>query len=354
MEKTTPIIKVNSLDKVFTGSNGQVQALEDINLEIFPGEIFGIIGLSGAGKSTLVRCMNYLERPTVGTVVVDGEDLGTLPPNELNAARRNMGMIFQQFNLLMQRTTLGNVCFPLELTRFSEKKLPHKIIELIRRTEKKKARARAKELLKIVGLEDKIKSYPTQLSGGQKQRVAIARALATNPKILLCDEATSALDPTTTISILELLRELNQEMGLTIVIITHEMSVVERICNKVAIIDNSKICEMGLVSEVFANPKSKPARRLVFHNRENNVPFGQENCYRIIFDGRSSFEPVIANVVLECGCPINILYADTRNIDGSAFGQMVIQLPEDELSTNRVLNYLKNKGITYEKAEDFI
>ena len=338
MEKVTPIIKINSLDKVFTGSNGQVQALEDINLEIFPGEIFGIIGLSGAGKSTLVRCMNYLERPTVGSVQIDGLDLGSLSQKELGIARRNMGMIFQQFNLLMQRNSLDNVCFPLQLTGMS----------------KKEARIKAKELLRKVGLEDKFKAYPAQLSGGQKQRVAIARALATNPKILLCDEATSALDPTTTISILELLRELNQEMGLTIVIITHEMSVVERICNKVAIIDESKICEMGLVSEVFANPKSKPARRLVFHNRENNVLFDQENCYRIIFDGRSSFEPVIANVVLECGCPINILYADTRNIDGGAFGQMVIQLPEDELSTNRVLNYLKNKGITYEKAEDFV
>ena len=338
MSKTHPIIKIDNLAKVFTGSSGQVQALEDINLEVFPGEIFGIIGLSGAGKSTLVRCMNYLERPTTGSVEIDGMDLCTLSPNELGIARRNMGMIFQQFNLLMQRNSLDNVCFPLELTGLS----------------KKDARVNAKELLKKVGLEDKFRAYPAQLSGGQKQRVAIARALATNPKILLCDEATSALDPTTTISILELLRELNQEMGLTIVIITHEMSVIERICNKVAIIDNSKICEMGLVSEVFSNPKSKPARRLVFHNRENNVPFSQDNCYRIIFDGRSSFEPVIANVVLECGCPINILYADTRNIDGSAFGQMVIQLPDDELSTNRVLNYLKNKGIAYEEVENFI
>jgi len=338
MDNTNPIIKINNLDKVFTGSNGQVQALEDVNLEIFPGEIFGIIGLSGAGKSTLVRCMNYLERPTVGSVQIDGMDLGSLSQKELGIARRNMGMIFQQFNLLMQRNSLDNVCFPLQLTGMP----------------KKEARMKAKELLVKVGLEDKFKAYPAQLSGGQKQRVAIARALATNPKILLCDEATSALDPTTTISILELLRELNGEMGLTIVIITHEMSVVERICNRVAIIDNSKICEMGPVSEVFANPKSKPARRLVFHNREDNVPFGQENCYRIIFDGRSSFEPVIANVVMECGCPINILYADTRNIDGSAYGQMVIQLPEDQLTTNRVLNYLKNKGITYEKVEDFI
>ena len=338
MGESTPIIKINNLDKVFTGSNGQVQALEDINLEIFPGEIFGIIGLSGAGKSTLVRCMNYLERPTVGSVQIDGMDLGSLSPKELGIARRNMGMIFQQFNLLMQRNSLDNVCFPLQLTGMT----------------KKEARIKAKELLRRVDLEDKFKAYPAQLSGGQKQRVAIARALATNPKILLCDEATSALDPTTTISILDLLRELNQDMGLTIVIITHEMSVVERICNKVAIIDNSKICEMGLVSEVFANPKSKPARRLVFHDRENNVPFGQENCFRIIFDGRSSFEPIIANVVLECGCPINILYADTRNIDGNAFGQMVIQLPEDELSTNRVLSYLKNQGITYEKVENFI
>ena len=350
----TPIIKIKNLGKIFQTKSGPVQALGSVDLEIHQGEIFGIIGLSGAGKSTLVRCINYLERPTAGTVIVDGEDLGTLPPKELNAARRNMGMIFQQFNLLMQRTTLDNVCFPLELTRFSGKKLPHKIIELIKRTEKKKARARAIELLNIVGLDDKIRAYPIQLSGGQKQRVAIARALATNPKVILCDEATSALDPTTTASILELLKELNKKLGITIIIITHEMSVVEKACHRVAIIEDSNICEMGLVSDVFTNPKSKEARKLVFHSKTDQVPFSEENCYRIIFDGRSSFEPVISNMVLECKCPVNILYADTRNIDGKAMGQMVIQLPENELSAKRVLAYLENCGITYEEVKNFV
>ena len=334
----TPIIKIKNLGKIFQTKSGPVQALGSVDLEIHQGEIFGIIGLSGAGKSTLVRCINFLERPTAGTVIVDGKDLGTLSPKELGVARRNMGMIFQQFNLLMQRTTLDNVCFPLELTGIP----------------KRKARIRAKELLEIVGLGDKLKSYPVQLSGGQKQRVAIARALATNPKVILCDEATSALDPTTTASILELLKELNKKLGITIIIITHEMSVVEKACHRVAIIEDSNICEMGLVSDVFTNPKSKEARKLVFHSKADQVPFSDENCYRIIFDGRSSYEPVISNMVLECKCPVNILYADTRNIEGKAMGQMVIQLPENELSAKRVLAYLKNCGITYEEVKNFV
>ena len=338
MSQNKPMIKIENLGKIFTTKNGPVEALGCINLDIFSGEVFGIIGLSGAGKSTLVRCINFLERPTTGTVYIEDTDLGQLPLNELNIARRNIGMIFQQFNLLMQRNALDNVCFPLELTGLS----------------KRKARKRATELLEKVGLSDRMYSYPAQLSGGQKQRVAIARALATNPKVLLCDEATSALDPTTTTSTLELLKELNQEMGITIIIITHEMSVVEKICHRVAIIDNSNICEMGAVNEIFANPKSEPARRLVFQNREESVPFDNKNCYRIIFDGRSSFEPVIANMVLECKSPVNILYADTRNIDGNAVGQMVIQLPDDDLITSRVLGYLNSRGITYEEVENFV
>ncbi|MCL2864225.1 MAG: ATP-binding cassette domain-containing protein [Lachnospiraceae bacterium] len=333
-----PIIQINNLGKTFVSKSGDVKALDCINLEIFPGEIFGIIGLSGAGKSTLVRCINFLERPTSGTVQIDGLDLGSLSSNELNIARRNMGMIFQQFNLLMQRTALDNVCFPLELSGVS----------------KRKARERAKELLEIVGLNDKLKAYPSQLSGGQKQRVAIARALATKPNILLCDEATSALDPTTTTATLDLLKKLNQEMRLTIIIITHEMSVVEKVCNRVAIIDDSNICEMGSVNDIFANPKSEAAKRLVFHKKEHDIPFTSKNCYRIIFDGRSSFEPVIANVVLECKAPINIMYADTRNIDGNAVGQMVIQLPDEELAAKRILHYLNNKKIPFEEVKNFV
>jgi len=334
----TPIIKIESLGKTFTTMSGEVKALDCVSLDIQRGEIFGIIGLSGAGKSTLVRCINFLERPTSGTVYIDGQDLSLLSPQELGKTRRNMGMIFQQFNLLMQRTALDNVCFPLELSGLS----------------KRKARKKAKELMERVGLSDRLYSYPAQLSGGQKQRVAIARALATDPKILLCDEATSALDPTTTDSILQLLQELNREMGITVVIITHEMSVIERVCNKVAIIDESNISEVGAVSEIFSNPKSIAAKRLIFLNKESNVSFDSKNCYRIIFDGRSSFEPVIANMVLESKCPVNIMFANTKNIEGNAFGQMVIQLPDDALSSKRVLGYLNTHNITYEEVKNFV
>jgi len=261
-----------------------------------------------------------------------------LSSKELGQARRRMGMIFQQFNLLMQRTALDNVCFPLELSGLS----------------KKQARKKAIRLLERVGLGDRMYSYPAQLSGGQKQRVAIARALATDPQILLCDEATSALDPTTTESILELLQELNREIGITVVIITHEMSVIEKICNKVAIIDDSNISEVGAVSEIFSNPKSMAAKRLIFLNKENSVSFDEKNCYRIIFDGRSSFEPVIANLVLESKCPVNIMFADTRNIEGHAVGQMIIQLPDDALSSKRVLGYLNTHNIPYEEVKGYV
>lgn len=335
MSDLKPIITIEHLQKVFEGKSGTVRALDDISLEIGAGEIFGIIGLSGAGKSTLVRCINFLEVPTGGRVIFDGMDLGTLDPKALRQARRSMGMIFQQFNLLMQRTALGNVCFPLEIAG----------------VDKAKARQRGMELLKIVGLEERAGAYPSQLSGGQKQRVAIARALATNPKVLLCDEATSALDPTTTRSILALLKEINQTLGITIIVITHEMKVIEEICQRVAIIDQSNIAEVGHVSEVFANPKSGIAKQLVFSQPSAQVPFSKWQVYRIVFDGRSSFEPVIANLVLECRAPVNILYADTRDIEGQAVGQMVIQLPEDELAAQRVLGYLKTHQIPFEEVE---
>ena len=240
MENKTPIIRMDGLGKAFTGSQGTVRALEDISLEIMPGEIFGIIGLSGAGKSTLVRCMNYLEVPTEGEVYYDGKPLSEMQDAELRKVRQSMGMIFQQFNLLAQRTVLGNICFPMEIAG----------------TPREEAKARARELLKLVGLEDRENAYPAQLSGGQKQRVAIARAIATNPKVLLCDEATSALDPNTTKAILQLLKEINQSMGITVVIITHEMAVIEAVCDRVAIIDKSHIAEFGEVSRVFAEPKS--------------------------------------------------------------------------------------------------
>ncbi len=334
MEEKKPIIELVGLGKTFRSKNSTVKALEDINLTIYEGEIFGIIGLSGAGKSTLVRCINYLEKPTAGTVIFDGTDLSLIKDKELLKKRQSMGMIFQQFNLLMQRTALQNICFPLEIAG-------------IPRAEAKK---RATRLLEVVGLTEKAKAYPAQLSGGQKQRIAIARALATNPKVLLCDEATSALDPTTTRSILSLLKEINQKLGITVIVITHEMSVIEEICNRVAIIDQSHIAEVGEVEDIFIRPKSRIAKQLVFSGETHIDSFVGEHKCRIIFDGRTSFEPVIANMVLECRTPVNILFADTKDIDGKAFGQMLIQLPDEEISRKRVYAYLQSNQIPYEEV----
>ena len=247
-------------------------------------------------------------------------------------------MIFQQFNLLMQRNVLKNVCFPLEIAGVG----------------KYEAEARAYELLELVDLSDKAKAYPSQLSGGQKQRVAIARALANDPKVILCDEATSALDPATTKGILALLRDINKRLGITIVIITHEMSVVEEICQRVAIIDNRCIAEVGYVQDIFTRPATEAARRLVFPEGERVDHFTSSRCCRIVFDGNSSFEPVIANMVLEFRQTVNIIFADTRNIDGKAFGQIVIQLPEDKLTGEKMMAYLRNRGLTVEEVNDFV
>lgn len=329
-----PIIEIQNLNKTFKTGENTVVALDNINLSIKQGEIFGIIGLSGAGKSTLVRCINLLEKPTSGHILVDGQDLTKLSERELRKARQSIGMIFQGFNLLMQRTALENICFPLELAGVSPKK----------------AKARARELLQIIGLSDKEKAYPVQLSGGQKQRVAIARALATNPKVLLCDEATSALDPTTTQSILALLKELNQKLGVTIVIITHEMKVIEQICHRVAIIANSHIVEMGPVDEVFRNPKTAAAKKLLYPQSNHIEKFtGKGEYLRLVFDGSTTDRPIIANMVLKCGAPVNIAFADTKNIDGKIYGQMIIQLPENPDIVQRMLKYLEEEQITYGK-----
>jgi D-methionine transport system ATP-binding protein len=326
-----PIIQIRNLGKEFKTANGPVRALNDINLDINQGEIFGIIGLSGAGKSTLVRCINYLEVPTEGEVLFEGQSLSAMSGAELRKARRSMGMIFQQFNLLAQRNVIGNVCFPMELP-------------------KKEARERAMELLKTVGLEDRAKAYPAQLSGGQKQRVAIARALATNPKVILCDEATSALDPNTTKSILALLKEINKNLGVTVIVITHEMAVIEAICDRVAIIDQSHIAEVGTVSEIFSEPKSQIGRQLILGDAVKHVSFGASRQIRLIFDGRESSEPVISNLVLACKVPVNIMYASTTDVNGKAMGQMIIQLPEEEADADRVIHYLKTVKIAYEEV----
>ena len=332
------LIEIRGLTKAFGSGESRVTALSDVSLDIGQGEIFGIIGLSGAGKSTLVRCMNLLERPDAGSVTVAGADLTRLKPKELRAARRSIGMIFQGFDLLMQRTALENVRFPLELAH-------------VKRAE---ADSRARELLKTVGLGGREGAYPAQLSGGMKQRVAIARALATNPKVLLCDEATSALDPTTTASILTLLKDINQRMGITIVVITHEMSVVEEICSRVAIIDESRIAELGRIEEIFASPKSDAAKRLVFHDSKSVEHFTGRRCIRIIFDGRSSFEPVVSNMVMECKVPVNILFADLKDMDGKAVGQLVLQLPDEASGAAKVKNYLTGHGLRVEEVNGYV
>ena len=277
------MIEIKNLSKTFHTAEGEVEALKNVSLSIADGDIFGIIGMSGAGKSTLVRTINMLERPTEGTVVIDGVDMGTLSDKELRAKRREITMIFQGFNLLMQKTCLDNVCFPLKLSGL--------------RGEKKWREQRAMELLDIVGLKDKAKAYPAQLSGGQQQRVAIARALATDPKVLLCDEATSALDPTTTSSILELIRSINEKTGITVIIITHQMSVVESVCRHVAILDGGVIAEQGEVSEIFSYPTSAAAKRLVYPEGDaiaaSAVP--GERTLRVVFNGsEATSRPLIA------------------------------------------------------------
>ncbi len=333
------VIQIQDVTKTFVGKDNRVEALKGINLEIHKGEIYGIIGMSGAGKSTLVRCLNFLERPTSGTVLIEGKDLSAMSDGELRSTRPQIAMIFQHFNLLMQRTVIDNICFPLEITKVS----------------RKDALARARELLEIVGLSEKELAYPAQLSGGQKQRVAIARALATNPKILLCDEATSALDPKTTRAILALLKEINEKYGITIVIITHEMAVVQEICSHVAIIDEGVLAETGSVTEVFQRPKSKAAKKLVFQGEgEQHLEMKGKRCIRIVFTSNSSFEPVIANMVLACKMPVNILLADTRDIGGVAHGQMVLQLPEDQKTAESMIEYLKTRKLEVEELDNYV
>ncbi|MGN8888264.1 methionine ABC transporter ATP-binding protein [Blautia sp. HCP28S3_G10] len=328
-----PMIQVENLCKTFETKGGTVEAARNISFSIEKGEIFGIIGLSGAGKSTLVRCLNLLERPTSGTVRIKGKSLTELSEKELRKERQNIGMIFQHFNLLMQRTALDNVCFPMEIAGIK----------------KKEARKKALEYLKIVGLEEKALSYPAQLSGGQKQRVAIARVLASDPEILLCDEATSALDPQTTKAILDLIKEINQKYGITVVVITHEMSVVQEICDKVAVLEKGNLVETGTVEELFRNPKTEEAKKLVFSGRTQIQEMKGKRLIRITFENQSSFEPVIGNLVLNYRTPVNILYADTKNINGEAQGEMILQLPEAEDIAEKMIQYLKDINIGVEE-----
>lgn len=328
------MIQVENLCKRFNTKGGTVEAAKNISFSIEKGEIFGIIGLSGAGKSTLVRCLNLLERPTSGTVRVNGKNLTELSEKELRKERQKIGMIFQHFNLLMQRTALDNVCFPMEIAGIK----------------KAEARKKALEYLKIVGLEEKALSYPSQLSGGQKQRVAIARVLASDPQILLCDEATSALDPQTTKAILELIKEINRDYEITVVVITHEMSVVQEICDKVAVLERGALVEIGTVEELFRNPKTDEAKKLVFSGRTQIQEMKGKRLVRVTFQEKSSFEPVIANLVLTYRTPVNILYADTKNINGQAQGEMILQLPEIEEVANKMIQYLRDINMGVEEV----
>ena len=323
------MIEIKHLTKTFSSASGDVEALKDISLTIEDGDIFGIIGMSGAGKSTLVRCINMLERPTSGQVIIDGKDLGAMTEKELRAERRNITMIFQHFNLLQQRTCMKNVCFPMELAGVKSAD----------------AKKRAMELLELVGLPDKANAYPSQLSGGQQQRVAIARALATNPKVLLCDEATSALDPNTTHSILELIRDINAKLGITVVIITHQMSVVEEICSHVAILDGGVVAETGAVGTVFSSPKSAAARRLVFPNGADELVSDprREPRIRVLFNGADAAgRPLIASRAVEKGILANIVAASTRGLDGKVYGSMLLGIPGGPEQVREAIDYLQS------------
>lgn len=323
------MIEIKNLSKTFLSGDGTVDALKNVSLTIEDGDIYGIIGMSGAGKSTLVRCINMLERPTEGQILIDGVDMGSLSSKQLRDARRNITMIFQGFNLLMQRNCLKNICFPLELEGIK----------------KEDAKKRALELLEIVGLPDKAKAYPAQLSGGQQQRIAIARALATNPKVLLCDEATSALDPNTTHSILNLIRDINKKLGITVIIITHQMSVVEETCNRVAILDNGTVVEQGEVSTVFAHPQSAAAKRLVFPDASDEIfaPASDEHRIRVVFNGAfATNTPLITKMAMDEGIAANILAASTRCIGDKVYGNMLLGIPGGDNELERASKYLQS------------
>ena len=331
------MIEIKNLSKTYFLKNNSVEALKQVSLTIHDGDIYGIIGLSGAGKSTLVRCINFLEKPNEGEVIIDGKNLKDLKEKQLRQLRRDVTMIFQNFNLLMQSTCLKNVMFPLELNNEN----------------KDIAEKRAHELLQLVGLDDKANAYPAQLSGGQQQRVAIARALASNPKILLCDEATSALDPQTTNSILDLIRSINEKLGITVVIITHQMSVVENICKHVAILDEGTTVEEGEVAEVFSHPKTLAAKKLVFPEIETSsklINESKQKILRVVFNGSSTAKPLIATLAIEKNITASIIYASIKNINGKTYGSLLLSVQNNKELKN-AKEFLNNfKGVN---AEEF-
>lgn len=340
------MICISGLKKIYSsGQKDQVTALDDINLHIRKGEIFGIIGLSGAGKSTLLRCINRLENPTSGSIFIDGVEISNSDDKELKKQRRKMGMIFQHFNLLSSRTVYGNVAFPLEIAGISKHEIDKKVTEL----------------LALVELGDKANAYPSQLSGGQKQRVGIARALANNPKILLCDEATSALDPQTTKSILKLLKSINEQLGLTIVLITHEMQVIKEICNTVAVIESGRVVEQAPTIELFSRPGTETSKNflkditlaeipdsILAQNGHPDAGEDDKKLLRITFTGQIAGKPIISSMVKKFEVDANILFGSLDHIQHTTFGTLAVELTGEKVEVNRALSFLKNQELKYE------
>lgn len=334
------MITFQDVKKVYTGQSQTVTALDSVNLHVNKGDIYGVIGSSGAGKSSLIRCVNLLERPTSGKVIVNGQDIVSLSSKDLRAAKKNIGMVFQHFNLLNTKTVFTNVAMPLLLS-----KMP-----------KEQVKARVDELLSFVGLQEKANDYPDQLSGGQKQRIGIARALATQPSVLLCDEATSALDPQTTESILQLLKQINDKYEITILIITHEMSVIRDICDRVAVLDEGKIIEEGSVFEVFAQPKTEIARNFVSSVMNDTIPnsvYKQiekqgEHCtiYRIIFSGESAGDPLLSQIAKKFDVQINVLFGNITELQEQPFGNLIVSFDGDPTEIKRVIDYVYEQNIT--------
>ncbi len=329
-----PLIQIRELSKVYSTPEGEVVALDRVSLDVRKGEIYGVIGMSGAGKSTLIRCINRLDVPTGGEVLYRGQDVLKMSRPDLLKLRRKVSMIFQQFNLLMQRTVGENVRYPLEIAG-----LP-----------RREADKRVMELLEIVGLQDRAKAYPAQLSGGQRQRVAIARALASQPEVLLSDEATSALDPMTTQAILNLLKDINRRLGITVILITHEMAVIRQICDRVTILDGGRIAEEGTVDEVFMHTKSEAGRRLFGNAPQVPEDEPQGPAIRLVFDGSSVDRPIIATAVKELGIMINILSADMKQIGGKTYGQMLIRMPDDEETSRKLADFLTQENIAFKEV----
>ena len=339
------MIQLSHIEKIYDSPSGPVRALKDISLHIEKGDIYGIIGLSGAGKSTLVRCINLLERPTKGTVVVDGQVITAMSDSQLRAARKNIGMIFQHFNLLSSATVYENVAFPLELAKTNKDVIQKKVTEL----------------LELVGLADKADQYPSQLSGGQKQRVGIARALASDPKVLLCDEATSALDPQTTKSILELIKDINAKLKLTVVVITHEMQVIKEICDKVAVIQNGLIAENGPVLDVFINPQQPITREFISVLMSNELPAGFDRSTisknpipnsvmltRLTFIGAETDEPVISRLIKNFDLNVGIVFGQIDHIKNVPFGRLMVAMEGRQMEIDHAIEYLKGKNLKVE------